>query len=151
MGSKDLISEVVETLCPKSARTRLNWWLASPRILNFLYYKLELLIRSNSSVITFLKIVTDFQFFRNKDKVARSIKIIAPDSKLFTVTPAKKSAVTSSKTKTGAEDIDHLSSKVAPGMEITYIVKFFPEAKSDYAYDLMIITEREKFIIPIRA
>jgi hydrocephalus-inducing protein len=112
---------------------------------------LELLIRSNSSVITFLKIVTDFQFFRNKDKVARSIKIIAPDSKLFTVTPAKKSAVTSSKTKTGAEDIDHLSSKVAPGMEITYIVKFFPEAKSDYAYDLMIITEREKFIIPIRA
>lgn len=44
-----------------------------------------------------------------------------------------------------------LSSKVAPGMEITYIVKFFPEAKSDYAYDLMVITEREKFIVPIRA
>jgi len=36
-------------------------------------------------------------------------------------------------------------------MEITYIVKFFPEAKSDYAYDLMVITEREKFIVPIRA
>jgi len=44
-----------------------------------------------------------------------------------------------------------LSSKVAPGMEITYIVKFYPEAKSDYAYDLMVITEREKFIVPIRA
>jgi len=44
-----------------------------------------------------------------------------------------------------------LSCKVAPGMEITYIVKFFPEAKSDYAYDLMVITEREKFIVPIRA
>ena len=44
-----------------------------------------------------------------------------------------------------------LSCKVAPGMEITYIVKFFPEAKSDYSYDLMVITEREKFIVPIRA
>jgi hydrocephalus-inducing protein len=89
--------------------------------------------------------------FRNKDRVARSIKIIAPDNKLFTVTPAKKSATTHQKTKGGAEDIDMLSSKVAPGMEITYIVKFFPEAKSDYAYDLMVITEREKFIVPIRA
>jgi hydrocephalus-inducing protein len=94
--------------------------------------------------------------FRNKDRVARSIKIIAPDNKLFTVTPAKKSAMTASKSKNGTassavEDIDLLSSKVAPGMEITYIVKFFPEAKSDYAYDLMVITEREKFIVPIRA
>lgn len=91
-------------------------------------------------------------YFRNKDRVARSIKIIAPDNKLFTVTPAKKSAMTTSKSKSGvSEDIDMLSGKVAPGMEITYIVKFFPEAKSDYAYDLMIITEREKFIVPIRA
>ena len=36
-------------------------------------------------------------------------------------------------------------------MDITYIVKFSPEAKSDYAYDLMVMTEREKFIVPIRA
>jgi len=35
---------------------------------------------------------------RNKDKVARSIKIIPPDSKLFSVTPAKKTMVTSKKT-----------------------------------------------------
>ena len=79
---------------------------------------------------------------------------MAPDNKLFTVTPAKKSSLTASKSQkmgSAAEDIDMLSSKVAPGMEITYIVKFFPEAKSDYAYDLMIITEREKFIVPIRA
>ena len=88
---------------------------------------------------------------RNKDRVARSIKIIAPDNKLFTVTPAKKTATTNQKSKAGAEDIDMLSCKVAPGMEITYIVKFYPEAKSDYAYDLMVITEREKFIVPIRA
>jgi hydrocephalus-inducing protein len=100
---------------------------------------------------------------RNKDKVARSIKIIPPDSKLFSVTPAKKSMVTSKRatgtmrsmesttTEGQAKDIDQMSTKVAPGMEITYIVKFFPEAKSDYAYDLMVMTEREKFIVPIRA
>ena len=50
-----------------------------------------------------------------------------------------------------ASDIDQMSTKVAPGMENTYIVKFFPEAKTDYAYDLMVMTEREKFIVPIRA
>jgi hydrocephalus-inducing protein len=91
--------------------------------------------------------------FRNKDRVARSIRIIPPDSKLFTVTPSKKSSLAASKTKgkAASDDIDNLSSKVAPGMEITYLVKFSPEAKSDYAYDLMVITEREKFIVPIRA
>jgi hydrocephalus-inducing protein len=95
---------------------------------------------------------------RNKDRVARSIKIIPPDSKLFTVTPAKKSMVTSKKanatmgsTVSQASDIDQMSTKVAPGMDITYIIKFSPVAKSDYAYDLMVMTEREKFIVPIRA
>ena len=36
-------------------------------------------------------------------------------------------------------------------MEIKYIVKFSPESKNDYSYDLNIVTEREKFIVPIRA
>lgn len=36
-------------------------------------------------------------------------------------------------------------------MEISYVVKFSPETKQDYSYDLMIVTEREKFIVPIRA
>lgn len=44
-----------------------------------------------------------------------------------------------------------MSCKVAPGMEISYIIKFSPETKMDYSYDLMIVTEREKFIVPIRA
>ena len=71
------------------------------------------------------------------------------------MTPAKKSQVTSKKTaalnQASASEIDQMSTKVAPGMDITYIVKFSPEAKSDYAYDLMVMTEREKFIVPIRA
>jgi len=93
---------------------------------------------------------------RNKDKVARSIKIIPPDSKLFQVTPCKKSQMTATKKGkfaskgTANEDIDHMSGRVAPGMEISYVIRFSPEAKSDYAYDLMVLTEREKFIVPIR-
>jgi hypothetical protein len=92
--------------------------------------------------------------YRNKDKVARSVRIVPPDSKLFTVTPAraKRSGLggTSSSAKS-QEGLDQMSTKVAPGMEISYIVKFAPEAKSDYAFDLMVLTEREKFIVPIRA
>lgn len=41
--------------------------------------------------------------------------------------------------------------KVAPGIEITFIVRFSPEAKIDYTYDLVVVTEREKFIVPIKA
>lgn len=44
-----------------------------------------------------------------------------------------------------------MSCRVAPGMEISFQIKFSPEAKSDYSYDLMVLTEREKFIVPIRA
>jgi len=42
-------------------------------------------------------------------------------------------------------------SKVAPGMAIQYIIRFSPEAKIDYKFDLNIVTEREKFIVPIVA
>lgn len=101
--------------------------------------------------------------YRNKDKVARSIRIVPPDSKLFSVTPARmnkskvgmggsmSASMGGAKGQSGSEEIDQMSTKVAPGMEISYIVKFAPEAKSDYAFDLMVLTEREKFIVPIRA
>lgn len=52
---------------------------------------------------------------RNKDKVARSVKIITPDSKLFEVLPVKKLKTTASKTPA---DVDIMSSRVAPGMEV---------------------------------
>lgn len=44
-----------------------------------------------------------------------------------------------------------MTSRVAPGMEVSYIVRFSPEAKIDYSYDLTVVTEREKFIVPLRA
>ncbi len=34
-------------------------------------------------------------------------------------------------------------------MEVSYLIKFTPEAKVDVKYDLTVITEREKFIVPI--
>jgi hydrocephalus-inducing protein len=91
---------------------------------------------------------------RNKDKVARSVKIVPPDSKLFAVIPCKKTQKFKGTASSGMgqhTDIDNMSSRIAPGMEISYTIKFSPEAKSDYTYDLMILTEREKFIVPIRA
>ncbi len=79
------------------------------------------------------------------------MKIVTPDSKLFEVVPNKKfKGSATSTTKTGT-DIDVMSSRVAPGMEVQYIVRFSPEAKIDYSYDLTVVTEREKFIVPIRA
>ena len=41
--------------------------------------------------------------------------------------------------------------QVAPGLEVSFLIKFSPDAKIDYSYDLKIITEREKFVVPIVA
>lgn len=48
-------------------------------------------------------------------------------------------------------DFNSKGNKVAPGMEITFIIRFSPEAKIDYSYDLVVVTEREKFVVPIVA
>ena len=36
-------------------------------------------------------------------------------------------------------------------MEACFIIKFSPEAKIDYNYDLVVVTEREQFIVPVKA
>ena len=43
------------------------------------------------------------------------------------------------------------SSKVAPGMSITYEIVFTPEERKDYTCDLIVETERERFFIPVQA
>ena len=80
--------------------------------------------------------------------MSRRIKIIPPDSNLFQIIPCKQTHEVEAK---APKDVDNMSSKVAPGMEISFVVQFSPEAKIDYSYDLNIVTEREKFIVPIRA
>ena len=40
---------------------------------------------------------------------------------------------------------------MAAGLEVAFQIKFSPDAKIDYHYDLHVVTEREKFIVPIIA
>ncbi|GMH35419.1 hypothetical protein BSKO_03287 [Bryopsis sp. KO-2023] len=43
------------------------------------------------------------------------------------------------------------SSKLAMGMSVEYKITFKPESYDDYFYELVVCTEREKFIVPITA
>lgn len=78
---------------------------------------------------------------RNKDRFSRRVKIIQPDSKLFQILLPNDTK--NNKIEAGT--------KVAAGMETKFIVRFSPEAKIDYKYELIVVTEREKFIVPILA
>jgi hydrocephalus-inducing protein len=72
---------------------------------------------------------------RNNDNVARRVKILQPDSTFFKVVLNGKPG-----------------SKVAPGMFISYTMSFIPEELlTDYFCDLICCTEREKFVIPVKA
>ncbi|XP_042636791.1 hydrocephalus-inducing protein homolog [Orycteropus afer afer] len=71
---------------------------------------------------------------RNNDKIPRMIKVIEESSPYFKVISPK--------------DISH---KVAPGVPSTFRILFTPEENKDYAHLLTCVTEREKFIVPIKA
>ena len=91
-----------------------------------------------------LQILTKVLKLRNRDKVPRRVSIIHPESRLFQILPY----ITSTSSKTNHEEGESANTKVAPGMEVSYLIKFTPEAKSDISYDLVVITEREKFTVP---
>jgi hypothetical protein len=84
---------------------------------------------------------------RNQDHVARRLKVHPPDSPFFELAPGRRSAGANKRSQAGSGSGD----KVAPGMEVTYVIRFKPDARIDYSYDLVFITEREKFSVPIRA
>uniref|UniRef100_A0A8C3T1C3 HYDIN axonemal central pair apparatus protein n=1 Tax=Chelydra serpentina TaxID=8475 RepID=A0A8C3T1C3_CHESE len=71
---------------------------------------------------------------RNNDKIPRLVKIILESSPYFRVI--------------SPNDVGH---KVAPGMASTFRILFTPEENKDYIHQVTCITEREKFIVPIRA
>lgn len=71
---------------------------------------------------------------RNNDKVARLVKVTQTDSPYFTII--------------SPHDVGH---KVAPGMDKTFVIRFSPDEKKDYTHELICITEREKFLVPVRA
>ena len=80
-------------------------------------------------------------YFRNNDAFARRIKILPPDTPFFTVSP-----VFDDPNLANPKD-----GKVAAGMEVCYVVTFLPREKRDYEYSLVCVTEREKFVLPVRA
>ncbi|KAM4638310.1 hydrocephalus-inducing protein homolog [Amazona ochrocephala] len=71
---------------------------------------------------------------RNKDRVPRLLNVLLRNSPYFElISPSDKNY------------------KVAPGMSSTYRILFKPDEDKDYFEELIIITEREKFFVPIRA
>ncbi|XP_015729352.1 hydrocephalus-inducing protein homolog isoform X2 [Coturnix japonica] len=71
---------------------------------------------------------------RNNDRVPRLVKVVLESSPYFKlISPGD------------------VSRKVAPGMLSTFRILFTPEENKDYFHQLTCITEREKFVVPIRA
>uniref|UniRef100_A0A8C4S4T7 HYDIN axonemal central pair apparatus protein n=1 Tax=Erpetoichthys calabaricus TaxID=27687 RepID=A0A8C4S4T7_ERPCA len=70
---------------------------------------------------------------RNIDKVPRLVKIVEDDSPYFRVI--------------SPPDVHN---KVAPGMSSTFHILFNPDENKDYSHLLVFMTEREKFVVPIK-
>ena len=45
----------------------------------------------------------------------------------------------------------HGSSKIAAGMEACFSISFRPQSEEDCSCDVVVVTEREKFLVPVRA
>ncbi|XP_061450040.1 hydrocephalus-inducing protein homolog isoform X1 [Rhineura floridana] len=71
---------------------------------------------------------------RNNDKIPRLVKVVLESSPYFRVISP-----------------NDVCNKVAPGMQSTFRILFTPEENKDYFHEVTCITEREKFIVPIRA
>ncbi|XP_044289866.1 hydrocephalus-inducing protein homolog [Varanus komodoensis] len=71
---------------------------------------------------------------RNNDKIPRLVKVVLESSPYFRVVSP-----------------NDVCNKVAPGMPSTFRILFTPEENKDYFHEVTCITEREKFIVPIRA
>jgi hydrocephalus-inducing protein len=76
------------------------------------------------------------------------VRVEAPDSALFSVSRqglAPGVRALDGAAKGGADE----GSKVAPGMEVVYTVKFRPDSPGDAAAALVVATERERFLVPL--
>ncbi|XP_052230840.1 hydrocephalus-inducing protein-like isoform X4 [Dreissena polymorpha] len=71
---------------------------------------------------------------RNNDKVPRLVKVTQADSPYFKII--------------SPHDVGN---KVGPGLPTTFRLQFTPDEVKDYTHELVCITEREKFIVPVRA
>ncbi|XP_072277434.1 hydrocephalus-inducing protein homolog [Pyxicephalus adspersus] len=71
---------------------------------------------------------------RNNDKVPRLVKVVQENSPYFSIISPSD-----------------VCNKVAPGMASTFRIQFTPEETKDYFHQVICITEREKFVVPIQA
>ncbi|GCC34234.1 hypothetical protein chiPu_0012707 [Chiloscyllium punctatum] len=71
---------------------------------------------------------------RNLDQVPRMVKVIQEDSPYFRIICPTD-----------------VGRKVAPGMTTTYKLLFKPGENKDYIHELICVTEREKFLVPVKA
>ena len=76
----------------------------------------------------------------NSDSVSRRIVVEKPDSPYFSVSVPKTEGKGS-----------FVGCKVAAGMKVAFTITFRPHEIKEYSYDLVCKTEREKFVIPVRA
>eukprot|EP00049_Salpingoeca_infusionum_P004740 m.82988 g.82988 ORF g.82988 m.82988 type:complete len:5086 (+) comp12709_c0_seq1:219-15476(+) len=72
--------------------------------------------------------------FHNIDNVGRRVKVLPADSPYFRVVPPANA-----------------NTKVAPGVDLVYTIEFTPDTRADFECDLVCVTERERFSLPIRA
>jgi hydrocephalus-inducing protein len=80
-------------------------------------------------------------YLRNNDHVNRRVKVLALDSLHFKVSGPRRPGTLA----------ELPQSKIAPGMEVCYVVTFKPQEVKHYSADLVVVTEREKFIVPVLA
>eukprot|EP00755_Sulcionema_specki_P012495 Sspe_Gene.8383::Locus_2861_Transcript_1_1_Confidence_1.000_Length_14125::g.8383::m.8383/K17570/HYDIN; hydrocephalus-inducing protein len=74
--------------------------------------------------------------FKNQTKTTKAVRIVAPESRYFKVSEPRSTSNTL---------------KVAAGLSVTYTIGFRPEEDCDYECDLVVITEHERFLVPVRA
>ncbi|KAI5082267.1 hypothetical protein GOP47_0002010 [Adiantum capillus-veneris] len=79
---------------------------------------------------------------RNNDKAMRRVQVLTVDPETITVHQPYDQ---------GNEMFVGMgTNKVACGMKVTYIVTFCPESDEDYQSELVVVTDREKFIVPVK-
>lgn len=79
---------------------------------------------------------------------SRRVKIMPPESPFFTLSApqfAGRTAGIPASLVASSSD-----GKVAPHATVQYTLTFVPQARADYSLDLLVVTEREKFLLPVR-
>ena len=81
---------------------------------------------------------------RNNDRFARRVKVLNSDVPYFALKGDPDTSV-------AGNHCVQSKGKVAPGMDVVFRIVFTPQMDVDYALDLVVVTEREKFVVPVVA